>query len=256
MKKITKFLSVLMAVVMLVTVLCVPVSAASAPASPDSAYAKAKLVDSGSKMSFTLKHEEYYDDGTGVDYGIPRIYKVELAKAGTLKIDVTSAVSMFHVQVLDEEATEWMSYSDYTVKTGSFVDTYDNGPWIRWDESLGKAKFSVEYKLKKGTYFVRIFSCPDAVINGKTTVKFTYPQAEKNEKEAEITSLSISLEKGDKLQLGTILSGEGDVTWSSSKKSVATVSSKGKVTAKGTGTAVITAKTGDSAMKITIKVAE
>ena len=48
------------------------------------------------------------------------------------------------------------------------------------------------------------------------------------------------------------------VTWSSSKKSVATVSSKGKVTAKKKGTATITAKVGSKKYKckITVKSAE
>lgn len=44
------------------------------------------------------------------------------------------------------------------------------------------------------------------------------------------------------------------VTWSSSKKSVATVSSTGYVTAKSTGTATITAKVGTKSYKCTVKV--
>ena len=252
MKKITKVLSVLMTAVMLMTALCVPAYAASASASSESAYKKAKLVDSGKTMSFTLKKDK--DES---NYGIAQIYKVELSKTGTLKLDVTSAVSSFHIQVLDKDVSEWMPYSNYSIKTGTFVDTYDNGPWINWQENLGKAKLTMEYKLKKGVYYVRVFSIPGAKINGKTTIKFTYPQDKSESSDsAKITSFTITLKKGSTLQLGTILSGEGTVKWSTSKKSVATVTSKGKVTAKAKGTAVITAKTGDSSMKITIKVTE
>ncbi|MBR4096036.1 MAG: Ig-like domain-containing protein [Oscillospiraceae bacterium] len=94
-------------------------------------------------------------------------------------------------------------------------------------------------------------------IDSKTSITFTYPQDKSESSDsAKITSFTATLKKGSTLQLGTILSGEGTVKWSTSKKSVATVTSKGKITAKAKGTAVITAKTGDSSMKITIKVTE
>lgn len=48
--------------------------------------------------------------------------------------------------------------------------------------------------------------------------------------------------------------GDKGITWSSSKSSVATVSSAGKVTAKKAGTTVITAKSGSGTAKIQIKV--
>lgn len=59
---------------------------------------------------------------------------------------------------------------------------------------------------------------------------------------------------GDTLQL-KITGTSKKTTWSSSKKSVATVTSKGKVTARNTGTATITAKTNGKkyTCKITVK---
>jgi uncharacterized protein YjdB len=44
------------------------------------------------------------------------------------------------------------------------------------------------------------------------------------------------------------------VKWSSSDKKVATVSKKGVVTAKGEGTAIITAKSGSKSAKVKVKV--
>ena len=58
---------------------------------------------------------------------------------------------------------------------------------------------------------------------------------------------------GGTMQLSTDAGSTG-ITWSSSKSSVAAVSSAGKVTAKKAGTTVITAKSGSSTAKIQIKV--
>ena len=53
--------------------------------------------------------------------------------------------------------------------------------------------------------------------------------------------------------LGALVSPSGEaVMWTSSKTSVATVSSSGKVTAKAKGSATITAKCGTSTQKIKI----
>ena len=73
---------------------------------------------------------------------------------------------------------------------------------------------------------------------------------------AGIEYFEITMKKGSTIQLGAILSSSGNekITWSSSKKKVAAVSSSGKITAKKAGTAVITAKVGNSTAKIQIKV--
>ncbi len=68
---------------------------------------------------------------------------------------------------------------------------------------------------------------------------------------ASISKRSVTLTKGYATTL-RVSGTSSKVTWTTSKKSVATVSSKGKVTAKGVGTATITAKVGSS--KLTCKV--
>jgi uncharacterized protein YjdB len=50
------------------------------------------------------------------------------------------------------------------------------------------------------------------------------------------------------------VTGAGSVTWTSSNKKVATVSKKGKVTAKGAGTCTVTVKTGGKSYKCTVRV--
>ena len=74
---------------------------------------------------------------------------------------------------------------------------------------------------------------------------------------------TVYMKKGDKVSLKATVTGSGkyskSVTWKTSKKSVATVSSKGKVTAKKAGTAKITATSKTDKSKkatITIKVSK
>lgn len=86
---------------------------------------------------------------------------------------------------------------------------------------------------------------------------FTYPALTSSQYlssgQVTISKESAQLEVGDTLQLKATASREGKtppmtitgMTWSSSKTSVATVSSSGKVTAVAAGTATITAKTAD-----------
>lgn len=66
-----------------------------------------------------------------------------------------------------------------------------------------------------------------------------------------LSSTKVTLIKGESKTL-KVTGTKSKVTWSSSKKSVATVSSKGKVTAKAKGTTTITAKVGSK--KLTCKV--
>lgn len=69
-----------------------------------------------------------------------------------------------------------------------------------------------------------------------------------------INKTKATITKGDTLQL-KITGTKKKAKWSSSKKSVATVSNKGKVTGKSTGTASITAKVGEKkyTCKVTVK---
>ena len=96
-------------------------------------------------------------------------------------------------------------------------------------------------------------------------MKFTYPATSSNTSKSssdatidtalgKMTALTVTLKKGSTLQLGATVSGKGTVAWSTSKRSVATVSDKGKVTAKAKGSAVITAKLGSTSYAITVKV--
>ena len=240
MKKITKILSVIMAAVMLVAALCVSAGA-------ESIEDTAKAIDSGKKVSFTPEVSAWsnqYKD-----------YKVVLSEKGTLKLSFTSLAKEVNVLLLDSNG-DTVEPSESKASTGS-VTFWSGKAYLKWNNNVEKFKGSVSYKsLKKGTYYVRMWVAYPYK-TGKVSVSFKYPQ--KTEKEAAdgtISCLSVSLKKGESLQFGAVIEGEGTVEWSSTKKSVAAVSSDGKIMAKSKGTATIEAKLGKSSVKIKVNVTE
>lgn len=245
MKKILKILSAIMSAVILITTLCVPVSAASIEDT-------AKAIDSGKKISFTPKSDTvfggpYYD------------YKVTLSEKGTLKLAFATKAEKIFVTVLNSDG-KWLKISDKNASSGSIYQSSLNGEtWLSWNRNVEKFNGTLSYKsLEKGTYYVRIWTASHYDVKGKMSVSFSYPQEKEADEKAEgkISYLSVTLKKGNTLQLGAVIDGDGTVTWSTSKKAVATVTSKGKITAKAAGTATITAKLGSSSVKIKIKVTE
>lgn len=242
MKKFTKILSVLLSAVILVTALCIPAGAASI-------LDTAKAVNSGKKVTFQMKlPESIFDSAVYYDY------KVTLSKKGTLKITVDSAVQNTYLQVMDKNGKKF-EYTDFSVTSGSVsYSSYYAYAKITWNKSIEKSKVTLKYSsLPKGTYYIRAYTERYNTISGKTSLSFSYPQEEKKS-EGTISYLSAELEEGSSLQLGAVLDGEGTVKWNSSDKAVASVTSKGKITAKSEGSAVITAKLGSSSVKIKIKV--
>ena len=72
---------------------------------------------------------------------------------------------------------------------------------------------------------------------------------------SKLNKTKVTLFKGESITL-TVTKKKGKVNWSSSKKSVASVSSSGKVTAKKVGTAYIYAKVGKRTLKCKVTVRE
>lgn len=244
MKILKKLLSVLTAGVMAFTMLCLPASAAND-------FESAKLVDSGKKVSYTCKFEKSKHGFYNVL--CPKIYKVELSEKGTLKLDFISSVSKLRIDVISSDGAEIYEFDEKNVTSGSVIHYGNTGTTAHWNKNLRKAKFTLKYNLDKGTYYVKTWATVGADIEGKNSISFSYPQ-DKNEEDGKISYLSLEMEKGDTLKLGAVIEGEGTVKWSSSKSSVVSVTSDGKITAKKKGTATIIAKLGSSTVKLKIKV--
>jgi hypothetical protein len=112
-------------------------------------------------------------------------------------------------------------------------------------------KLTAQSKTGKATVTVTLKS-------GKTA-KITVTVQKSTVRTEKITGLkkTVSLKKGKKTTLSPVLTpltSQEKITYSTSDKKVATVSSKGVVTAKGTGTAKITVQSGSKKIIVTVKV--
>ncbi|MDD6466366.1 MAG: Ig-like domain-containing protein [Coprococcus sp.] len=114
-----------------------------------------------------------------------------------------------------------------------------------------------QYDLKAGTYYVRIWNTYEYADPDPDELTGTYIATFEPCKEPSI-DICISLKRKKSIQLGAIFNNcsKKKLIWKSSKKKVATVTSKGKVTAKKKGTAIITVFTPDgeqSRIKVIVK---
>lgn len=235
MKITKKIMSVVLAAIMVI-------GALSVSASADSIYDTAVNLPSGEKQSFTLGPWRDCKD-----------YKVTLSKKGTLKFNINVSASNAYLYVYDADGNIITANSCDTT-TGS-ANIYNDKVELKWNNTTENFKGTAQYELAKGTYYIR-FMGPSGAGSYKTTLTATYPSKDSEEisgSSGKISYLTLEMEVGDTIRLGTVTEpADADVTWSTSKSKVATVSASGKVTAKKEGSAIITAKSGSSVKKIKI----
>lgn len=179
--------------------------------------------------------------------GSETVYKYNVSKSGTLnvKLDVSGGdydyteVALTMYKGSDDEEVEIENIN------GEGFKNYDIMATVGKDTSV-----DLSYKVTKGTYYLRVAKTSKYDTEISTTA--TFPEGKANN--GKISYLTLGMSKGSSLKLGTVMSVDGTVTWSSSNSSVVSVSSSGKITAKAKGTAIITAKTGKNSVKIKITV--
>ena len=233
MKIMKKIAAALVAAVLAITAFAVTASA-------DSIYDTAKEIKSGVEVT-----------ATGVGYEECADYKINVTKSGTLSLNLTIGMDYSYVYVLDSDGNS-VKYSDYQEIAGN-VSWYTDSFYCHWNSSTEKIKLKADYSVEKGTYYIRLQHGGagwGSSGNRKVNLTATFPSATVSK--AKISYLTLKVSQGDVAELGTVLSGSGSVEWTSSKTSVATVNSSGKVTAKAKGSAIITAKCGSSKQKIKI----
>ncbi|MCC8051025.1 MAG: Ig-like domain-containing protein [Clostridiales bacterium] len=178
----------------------------------------------------------------------------QILKKGILALMMVMVFSMAAPSVLPQEmqtveaASVKISKSKLTLVKGatSTLKITGTSAKVKWSSNKKSvATVSSKGKVtakKKGTATIT------AKVNGKKYTCKVKVEAPK------ISATSVTLIKGETTTLK--MSGTTKkVTWSSSDKSVATVSSKGKVTAKGAGTTTITAKVGGKNFTCSLTVA-
>lgn len=141
----------------------------------------------------------------------------------------------------------------------NLFDSDGNKIWhktnVKWDTTSHIANNEWKIELDKGTYYLGIkkySSIESYNADGKITIKYPSDSSSSSSSSSNVT-IKITMDEGDKISLGTLVSGkEKSVTWTSSKSSVAKVSSKGRVTAVKEGTATLTAKSGNTVVATVI----
>ena len=200
----------------------------AATVSADSIFDTAKNIDSGKKITKTL------------DYRQTMEYKITPTEKGTATIKLTFQSDYLDVNVYDANG-ETVAH-DHDISMGSKTSTAY--VWDR-DTRCFKGTLSFDVKANK-TYYIQ-FKRNSAVGSGKVEASFKYP----SEEVEETVLMTLNLKKGDTVQLGA---NGGNASWKSSKKSVATVSDSGFVTAVKKGKTVITLKCGSKTQKIEVAV--
>ncbi|MGN0170023.1 MAG: Ig-like domain-containing protein [Lachnospiraceae bacterium] len=149
-----------------------------------------------------------------------------------------------------EENTRWGASDDYIViydEDGRELATQ----YIRkgtYNNAYDTYSISFPITLSKGTYYIQVHHYYDQV-------DFSYSTSFAPSTRYPSVQLTMTLNKGNSLKLGTIISPQSaskKLTWSTSDKSIVSVTSKGKITAKKVGEATITAKCNGTVIKIKV----
>lgn len=209
-------------------------------AGADSIADTAKAISSGKSVSAILP-----------TYGDTADYKVTVYGSGTLKLSIESQMCQLYLYVYDSDGNKISTIAN-TDTSGYSADIGVKSHYMCWNDTVEKYKGTVSYSVKSGTYYIRFKNKSNSLDengSGKLTFTATYPSTTSK---AKFNYLTLNLSRGYAISLGADTTGSAEVTWKSSRPSVATVSSTGKVTAKSTGTTIISAKCGKTTKKIKI----
>ena len=235
MVKFRKLAAILLSAVMAVSALGVSASAASA-----------KAINSGKSYSTTLKKS-----GSAADY------KITSSRAGIMTIKLNTRMYQTLVYVYDSNNRLIENASMEATSGETHWDNNDKYISCVWNAQTGKYAGTLKFNIKKGTYRIRFERFSLQSFNDKGKGKLSFNVSLPSASTPQITGISIPMNAGSTIQLATTATakiGSGKVKWSSSNSSVASVGSKGLVTAKRKGTAVITAKYGATKASVTITV--
>jgi len=235
MKKIRTFLALVLSAVLMLT--AVPVMS---------------FADEGDALTFDTAEEIEVDEtveGEITDYS-SRYYKISCKSEGLLTVKLTSKMEMSDWFLFDEDGAQ-MPLEDINIKAG--VNNFsakkgDEHIKVGWNSVSHKATAELTYKVKKGDYYVAV----NRFLWGDKGTEYSFSVDLKKDSEKEFSYLGITLKKGATMQLEAV--DAKDAKWTSSKKTVATVSSTGKIKAKKKGTTIITCTCGDVVVKLKVTV--
>ena len=168
--------------------------------------------------------------GTVAGYGNKVYYQFSLDEKKTITLDTMTDRDEFKWQIRNSNDEYICEQSIYSSNYNQFTNNYSQ---------------SYSTTLNGGIYYLIVYSTSShqsVTYSIKTSVKNAGSVSNASGASGNI-KIGIRMKRKKTIQLTHFLTGmSGRVTWKSSKKSVAKVSSKGKVKAKKRGRAIITAK--------------
>lgn len=207
-----------------------------------SSAAATKTIKSGKAVNFDLKEKN------------SAYYTFTSAAKGTLSVSFSNNDITYSTLSVYDDGGEDLKIKTIEVGNGEIRDGGKGKTFVKGYYNSSTDRFSVKctYAVKKGTYTIKVSN--SYYYSGTATLKATFPtKAAKPVLKPQ--KIQLTMAKGDVLQLGATVTAEGGrFEYTSSKTSVATVSSDGKVTAKGEGTTTITIKYGTGKLTLIIKV--
>lgn len=202
--------------------------------------------------------------GTGYDYIFVEPYTAFTCSSSNYDAKSYENGNYFYQKV--EKHSHYSGIISYSVKKGLYYlvventgsicqsTTNSNGTWDRWGFYYGFADCpNVVIKYYSNSLDITLQSIYDKEV---MKIKAEFPDAGEIKTTPAIDpDISMSLKKGKTLNAAALCELTGTIKWTTSNKNVATVSTKGKVTAKKAGTVYITGTSGKKTfiIKLTIK---
>lgn len=229
-KKFKKITAALLSALIMLSALCVTVSA-------ENIFEDSKEIKANTSYSGKLGNDGKYT----------YMYKIKVSESGDMVLHLTSCVGTATLSVYDSDGAE-VDISSDNIKSGKI-----DGKWVKSGDS-GIFKGNLTYKVKPGTYYFKI-----GQYWGQDSFKFyvTLPDSgDSSQTKISNTTIMLNMSAGDKIDLSAVKSGKvkSDATWSSSDKKIAKVSSKGVITAVKAGECTITWKSGSTSFSILVNV--
>lgn len=185
-----------------------------------------------------------------VEKGGSLTYEITSKGTGNLVVNWSVAKHWSNLHVYDEDGA-YLNVESLNVKAGECRYGGEGNNYIQgcWNSTSQRFSASATYKVTKGTYYITV---SDDGYYDPGTLKLTADFPTKTS--SDLTYLGITMKKGETMQLDSVGVSSSKAKWTSSKKTVASVTAKGVVTAKKKGTTVISCTYNGKTVKLKVTV--
>lgn len=180
-------------------------------------------------------------------------YELTSKWTGSLIVNWSVGLQWSYLHVYDADGA-YLKVNSLNVKAGELREGGEGKDKVRgfWNTISERFSASATYSIGKGTYYITVTNGNGSYGDGDGSLRLSveFP----NKTSTDLTYLGITMKKGDTMKLESVGVSSGNVKWTSSKKAVVSVTSKGVITAKKKGTSVISCTYNDKTVKLKVTV--